>query len=669
MQFNAKVPYSNYRTPDANLTFRRIVTWPRKMTTRYLTKSRFTMGLECPTKLHFTGKREFANSQTDDTFLQTLADGGFQVGELAKLMYPGAVEVREAGHEEALRRTDELLLREEVTIFEAAVRYGTLFVRIDILKKRGNRLDLIEVKARSYDAREGLRAASGSIKSGMLPYLHDVAFQVFVLRAAFPTHPVSACLLLADKSARATADGLNQRFKIIRDGARHHVEVAPGTSAAMIGAPLLALVPVDDLVDELIASPLRFPGGERLFADTVDYFSRQYQTDRKIDPVLGAHCAKCEFRTPAPSPQSGFHTCWKQVTGWNDKDFAGGTVLDIWNFRRKDELIGQGVFGLGQVNEQDLKPTTGNGRLSRSQRQWMQVSRQWPGGGSHYLDRDGLRAVSAGWRYPLHFIDFETSRTAIPFHAGRTPYEQVAFQFSHHVMLEDGTVEHAGQFLQTDAGVFPNYAFVRELRRQLAGDDGTILRWATHENSVLRDIFRQLDDDPQAPPDKETLQAFILDITSEGKRVGQRSMVDLCQLAEHHYFHPATKGSSSIKKVLPAVFGSCTRLREKYSRPDYGSPGGIPSLNFRDWAWWRADTSGVSPRDPYSLLPTVSHDIGDGDGAADEELANGGAAMAAYARLQFEKLGNEERRRLSAALLKYCELDTLAMAMIWESWR
>lgn len=42
--------------------------------------------------------------------------------------------------------------------------------------------------------------------------------------------------------------------------------------------------------------------------------------------------------------------------------------------------------------------------------------------------------------------------------------------------------------------------------------------------------------------------------------------------------------------------------------------------------------------------------------------------MVAYARLQFEKIGDEERRRLEGALLKYCELDTLAMVMIWQAW-
>jgi hypothetical protein len=44
---------------------------------RYLTKSRFKLPTECPTKLFYTGKREYANQNLDDSFLLALADGGY----------------------------------------------------------------------------------------------------------------------------------------------------------------------------------------------------------------------------------------------------------------------------------------------------------------------------------------------------------------------------------------------------------------------------------------------------------------------------------------------------------------------------------------------------------------------------------------------------------------
>lgn len=639
---------------------------------RFLTKSRFKMALECPTKLAYTGNPAFVNARSGDAFMQALADGGFQVGELAKLMHPGGVEVTAAGHEEALRQTNVLLERDEVTIFEAAVCFNNLFVRIDVLKKTGNRLEVIEVKAKSYDAQESFFNKSGAIRPPVLPYLQDVAFQVFVLRSAFPQFEVSAYLMMADKGARATVDQLSQKFKIVRSGHGHSVEIAPSTDASTIGSPLLAKIGVNVHVEKILGEPVRFPGGELGFAEAVATFSEHYERNTNIEPVIGAHCGKCEFRTPLPSKQSGFHTCWKTATGWDDEHFKDGTVLDLWNFRGKGAMIRMGVFGAGAVTKDDLKLSDGNGPLTHGDRQWMQVSGEWPGGGEYFLDRDGLREVEAGWNYPLHFIDFETSRTAIPFHVGRKPYEQVAFQFSHHLMTAEGKVTHAGQFLEAAPGIFPNYAFVRELRRQTCGDNGTILRWASHENSVLRDIWHQLDEDIAPPDDKDELQSYILDITTENERVGNRTMVDLCKLAEHYYFHPVTKGSCSIKKVLPAVLQSSSLLRDRYSAPVYGSETGPTSLNFKNWSWWQPQAGSDTPCDPYRLLEPVYQNDGlgsAGEAEADDTLSDGGAAMNAYGRLQFETLSTEERERLCLALLKYCELDTLAMVMIWQAWK
>jgi hypothetical protein len=44
--------------------------------------------------LVFTGKPEHANTKNEDEFLAMLTDGGFQVGELAKLMYPDGVDIK-----------------------------------------------------------------------------------------------------------------------------------------------------------------------------------------------------------------------------------------------------------------------------------------------------------------------------------------------------------------------------------------------------------------------------------------------------------------------------------------------------------------------------------------------------------------------------------------------
>ena len=45
---------------------------------RLLSKSRFKLGVECPTKLFYTGKSEYVNNNLDNNFLAALAEGGYQ---------------------------------------------------------------------------------------------------------------------------------------------------------------------------------------------------------------------------------------------------------------------------------------------------------------------------------------------------------------------------------------------------------------------------------------------------------------------------------------------------------------------------------------------------------------------------------------------------------------
>lgn len=644
---------------------------------RYLTKSRFTLALECPTKLFYTGKaRQYANKKLDDEFLAALAEGGFQVGELAKVMHPDGVEVTAAGNGEALTQTRELLLQHTVTLYEAAISHGPFLVRVDILRKVGDDVDLIEVKAKSFDSRDpfAFKGKRGGWAKDMLPYLQDVAFQRFVLAQAHPGWRIRSHLMMADTSKVSTVAGLNQCFKIQRgDNGRQRVVVRPGTSHESIGVPILTAVNVDAHVDELLAIPLSAPGVTGPFADVAAHWAAFYADDRKVPSVIGAHCAKCEFRTNAGEPlASGFHECWLDAKGWSRADVDAGTVLDIWNFKKKEALIEQGVLRLPDVTKEHLGYKEGDDGLSTSQRHWMQVSGQWPGGGEFFIDRERMRAEMATWDYPLHFIDFETARVAIPFYVGQRPYANIAFQFSHHRVDRDGTVTHASDYLSLARGVSPNYTFTRKLKKAV-GDKGTIFMWTAHENTTLRAILEELEHDPEPPPDAGALIEFLESVTREtGVREGARAMYDLCDLAKKSFFHPATKGSSSLKKVLPAVMASSHYLQERYGRPLYGAVGGIESKNFKDWQWWQA-VDGV-PANPYSLLPPVFDDLprealDSLDADEDMHLAEGGAATTAWARIQFEETDGLEVDRVAAALLRYCELDTLAMVMVYEAWR
>ncbi len=648
---------------------------------RYLTKSRFKLATECPTKLFYTGKDEFPNTTLDDPFLSALADGGFQVGELAKSYYPNGISIESVDIESAEKETLALLQQTNVIIFEPVIRFESLLARIDILVKQGNEYQLIEVKAKSYSQKKDgdFLNKSGNIISGWKPYILDVAFQQLVLKKSIKNAVISSYLMLADKDTECATDGLNQKFLLKRDDKnRCGVEVSNTLIPSDLKHKLLRKVNVEQAVNVAYAKELTQGMTENSFEKNVFSLADYYQRDERIAPVIGVYCKKCEFvcsrEQESNGFKSGFKTCWKEQLRWSDKDFDDSTVLDVSNFRKAKACIDNGLIKLTDITKDDINyEDSSSPQLSLKERQWLQIEKVQNQDVTAYFDSDSIKNEMKKWKYPLHFIDFETSAVAIPFHKGMRPYEGIAFQFSHHTVDERGDIKHAGQFLHTAQGEFPNFEFVRELKLQLENDEGTIFRYSNHENTYLNMIYRQLQDSHEI--DKNQLSDFIKTITISTQKsteswLGGRCMVDQWELVKNYYYDPATKGSNSIKAVLPAILNSSKYLKEKYSKAVYGT-NKIPSLNMNNKSWVSFDVDN-KVEDPYKHLPKMFSDLSEHNVellSETDELNNGGLALTAYAKMQFSEMTPYERDELEKALLLYCELDTFAMVMIYEAWR
>lgn len=648
--------------------------------TLWLTKSRFRLALECPTKLYYTGKEEYQNTKIDDQFLKALAKGGFQVGELAKHYYPGGTEVLEKEHEAAIVKTNELL-RNDGILYEAAIRYEKLFIRTDILIKRGKLLKLIEVKAKSFDPLDKdesfYSGRTKDIRKGWKPYLYDVAFQKYVLQKAFPEYTITSHLLLVDKSKQATVDGLNQKFLLQSGKGKLPVKVTGDVTPMGLGEKVLIEVSVDQFIDPVLTEPKFRDRPQHSFEEWINIFSTSYLQDTVLWDVPGSKCDKCEFVDHTLTKKSGYHECWTALAKLKAEDFNKPSVLTLYDSRRKDEYIAAKKYFLESLVRADLesatpakaKPVPG---LSRIDRQELQINKAKAGDQTPYIDVSGLRVAMREWKYPLHLIDFETTAVALPFNKGRRPYEQIVFQFSHHTLQRDGTVAHEGEWLNNKTGAFPNFEFIRTLKKELENTEGSIFRYAAHENSVLNAVYRQLK--ASAEPDRDELGDWIKTITkstdkSVEKWQGERNMIDLLELVGSYYYHPNMQGSYSIKSVLPAMLQNSKFLKEFYGKPTYGDA--IKSRNFRNQQWIVEKDGKIL--DPYELLPPLF----EGFNAAlldslilaeDTELNDGGAAMIAYAQMQFTQMSDAERERVRQALFQYCELDTLAMVMIIQDW-
>ena len=70
--------------------------------------------------------------------------------------------------------------------------------------------------------------------------------------------------------------------------------------------------------------------------------------------------------------------------------------------------------------------------------------------------------------------------------------------------------------------------------------------------------------------------------------------------------------------------------------------------------------------DPYASLPNPDYSEVNNPIGMINKLNNGGDALIAYAKIQYLEMSYTEREIIKKSLLKYCELDTLAMVMIYE---
>lgn len=198
----------------------------------------------------------------------------------------------------------------------------------------------------------------------------------------------------------------------------------------------------------------------------------------------------------------------------------------------------------------------------------------------------GAKGSIAGLTYPRYYMDFETVQFAVPIWKGTHPYEQLPFQWSCHIENFDGSLRHEG-FLDT-SGKAPMDVFCRALLA-CVGEQGPIFVYnAAFEKSILNDMAVRF------PHHSKKLSGLT------------ERIVDLLPLTRENYYHPAMKGSWSIKAVIPTI---------------------APHLAY------------------------------DGLG----EVRDGNSAPAAYLEIIDTKTSTSRRSLLINDLKQYCERDTLAM--------
>lgn len=209
-----------------------------------------------------------------------------------------------------------------------------------------------------------------------------------------------------------------------------------------------------------------------------------------------------------------------------------------------------------------------------------------------HIDKVKIREFLATIRYPVYHLDFETFQEAVPSFDSQCPYMQVPFQYSLHIDYGGGdeSIEHR-EFLADSQGD-PRAVLVESLVRDIPRGAFILAYNASFEKGVMRKLALTF------PQYAEILEHFC------------ENTADLMTpFAQKAYYHPAMRGSYSIKAVLPAL---------------------VPEME-----------------QAYKDLELVH---------------NGGEAMEAFPALKAMDKANRWAYR--HALLEYCKLDTLAMVKV-----
>jgi hypothetical protein len=613
------------------------------MPSRTLSKSDFKLARGCDAKLFFR-ENGYPDNRDMNPYLALLAEGGYMVEALAKAKYVDGVQLEYGrGVADDYQRTLDQLGRDQVTLFEATLLVGRQQARVDILEKNGNTVRLLEVKSKSFDGAEhaSLLAAGkgGCMRSSRKPFgilskwaekLEDITFQVLLLEKVLPGVVIQPFLVLVDTSKLALLDNIPGLFELVS-------RTTPDGTVRLLTARYTGTR--EQLAELDLVTEVDVSAEVALLRNDVDAAAALFES--RLDAPLSAHsvglergskCTSCEYRVGDDVKKDGFAECWGALAEPRPhmlELFSIGTCKAEDRSGLVDWMVREGKASLFDIPEDCLVKVDGSvGTNAERQRRQIDYTRR----NEVFISPDLPRKIEA-LQGRLNFIDFETSRLALPYHRGMRSYGLVTFQWSCHTVASHGeTPVHAEWLNNKDA--WPNRSFAESLRETI-GDEGPVLTWSHFEATTLKQIIADLDRFGHVVPE---LVEWMTDVF-------ERRIVDMHEWARRDYYHPGMRGRTSIKVVLDALWKSDAVMREQFS----------------EWTGLTADAS----HDPYASLPAVEID------GVMQDVHEGTGAMRAYQEMMYgvNKHDPAVVEMWSGLLKRYCELDTLSMVLILEHWR
>jgi len=242
-----------------------------------------------------------------------------------------------------------------------------------------------------------------------------------------------------------------------------------------------------------------------------DMFARYAAVIRGPRPEvpIGPHCRD-------PYHCALLDVCWRDLPEHNVTSF-------VRVGRRAFEWLEAGLSLVTDVPDRDLIATQ---RIQKAAVAAEQV----------HVDKKIVAKLLEELEYPLWHLDFESLNPAVPLFDGTRPFQQVPFQFSLHVQESPGAEPRHIEYLSTTKDD-PRPGLVEALRA--IGPRGTVLAFnCAFEAQVLAALGAAY---PEHTAMTDDLRTRLRDLADPFRTFA--------------VYHPAQRGSYSLKAVLPALTG------------------------------------------------------------------------------------------------------------------
>lgn len=456
---------------------------------KIISKSKYVSGLQCLKYLWYLINDPEVIPPFDE-IAQFRFQQGHDVGNLAKSLFPGGIEIEHGVNIEAeLSKARELTnlsassgsedsnistnkAKTRHALFEAAFTYKNSFARVDVLEPSGaDAWNIIEVKSAS------------SVKD---INKHDISFQKYCYEGA--GLKINKCFLMYLNKDFIKNGPIDPQKFFVMDDVTEEAEILKES--------------VEENINQMLAAI-------------------NYKTCPEVS--IGKNCYN-----PYDCPLK--QTCWSCLPKNN--------VFEL--YRGKDTACYFYQNGINEISQ--IKNTS---MLSEIQLiQYRAVKEN-----CILVDRENISLFLKKLKYPLFFMDFETFATAIPLFDGLKPYQNIPFQFSCHILESTDAIPKSLYFLAENDKEDPRSGFLISLKEALGysgkfsdnkypgADAGSILvYYESFEKNILKELIRVF------PEHRWWIEDAI------------ERIVDLYEpFGKFYYYSSKQKGSASLKNVLPTL--------------------------------------------------------------------------------------------------------------------